>query len=110
MTCDLPKFLDANGDVVTWREGDTEPSIPFTLHGGLQVSAFTITLHLRRPDGTLLVKAAAGLGGSNGEFVWDDGDLQAGQNQRAEVSSDDGAGAVFTWPAFTIDVDSRVGL
>ena len=110
MACDLPRYLDDDGNVVTWREGDTEPPITFTLAGGLQVSAFTITLHIRRPDGTLLVKTAADLGGSNGEFTWAAGDLQAGMNQRAEISSDDGAGAVFTWPPFLMDVDERVGL
>ncbi len=59
----------------------------FVLHEQLLVSDYTITLHLKRPDGTVLVKAATDLGGSKGQFQFAAGDLQAGLQQLAEVQS-----------------------
>ncbi len=111
MSCDLPKVRDqATGEIVTWRETDTLPEILFTLPDGLAIASYTITLILRRPDGTLETVAATDLGGSNGKFTFLTTSLQAGENQRAEIHRDDGAGELLTYPPFCIDVDSRVGL
>ena len=93
-----------------WREGDTLPEIGFVLPNGQAVADFTtLELRLARPDGTILTKPAVDLGGSNGKFTWATTDLQAGDNQRAEIHRIDGAGDELTSPAFLISVDPRVG-
>ena len=83
MACDLPRLLDADGDPLTWREGDTTPTIRFTLQGGDLAADFELTLFVRRPDGTLLEIVGADLGGSEGEFVWLADSLQAGRVRKA---------------------------
>jgi hypothetical protein len=110
MSCGLPKFLDPDtGEPKRWREGDTLEEIEFVLPDGQLVADFTITLRVKRPDGTTLIRSAVDLGGSHGKFTWATDSLQAGKNQRAEIHRIDGSLDEFTWPAFTIDVDPRVG-
>ena len=109
MACGLPKITDEDGKVITWREGDLQPRIEFTLADGALVSASTIALRVRRPDGTILSIGATDLGGSDGEFVFAADSLQAGPNQRAELHRSAPAADVFTWPPFLIDVDPKVG-
>lgn len=84
----------------TYTEGDTLPKLQRTYTGtesGGNITGWTITLHLKRPDGTILTKTAAITDGPGGayEFTWAAGDLQAGKMQEAEVQFDTGSG-VFT--------------
>lgn len=110
MACDLPKFIDPDtGELIKWREGDTLPEIGFVLPDGATVADFTITLRLKRPDGTIETRAAIDLGGSSGKFDWASDSLQAGPNQRAEILRIDGSLDELTFPTFLIDVEPRVG-
>ena len=70
------------------------------------LSAFTTTLHLRRNDGTVLVKAAVAINLAQGKFriEWAANDLVAGFNQEAEFQFIDGAGKPLTSPLFLMDV------
>ncbi|KKK87864.1 hypothetical protein LCGC14_2748950 [marine sediment metagenome] len=91
-----------------WTEGNTLPDVGFVLPGGQAVSAFTITLRLDRPDDTVVVKTAIDLGGSLGKFVWAAADLIAGENQRAQMTLDDGSGGIQTLETMLIDVRGKV--
>lgn len=88
-----------------WVEGDQFPSMVCTLLDQ-NLSAFTVTLHMRRNDGTVLVKAATAVDLAQGKFriEWADGDLVAGFNQEAEFQFVDGASKPLTSPLFLMDV------
>jgi hypothetical protein len=68
-----------------WTEGDRQPEIEFVLHDDEPVSAFTITLNVDRPDGTVAVIGATEIAGSRGKFEWLATSLQAGENQRCQM-------------------------
>ena len=69
-----------------WVANDTLPEIVLVFEGE-NLTGFTIELFVRRPDNTLLVKAAQFIDATQGKFkfVWVDGDLQVGLGQLAEI-------------------------
>jgi len=75
----------------------------------IDVTGYTITLHIKRPSAPL-VKAATLTDPTNGLFQFDftAGDLEAGQDQAAEVQFVTPGGAIFTGPEFCIDVRAEI--
>lgn len=74
------------------------------------LSTFTVTFHLRRNDGTVLVKSAIAIDLAQGKFKieWVIGDLVAGFNQEAEFQFVDGASKPLTSPKFLMDIRPAV--
>jgi hypothetical protein len=91
-----------------WTEGDTKPKIGFTLPSNRQVADETVTLTLRKTDGTVVTIAATDLGGSNGQFDWGASDLIEGSGQMAQIKAVDAGGLIQTTETFLIDVQERV--
>lgn len=89
-----------------WVEGDTLPPIVADQDDLGDMTGFTITLHLQRPDGTTLIIAATPIDLTQGQyqFDWSVGDLQAGYDQLAEIQTIDLAANPLTSELFTIDV------
>lgn len=98
----------------TFTQGDRLPEIEFLLTDdndvGIDLSGHTITLRLRQPDGTLIVRTAVDidLPNGSGKFTWADGDLVAGLDQRVEVRFVDPGGKPQTSDKFLIDVTPTV--
>ena len=92
-----------------WVENDEFPEMTCTLVDQ-DLSAFTVTLHLRRNDGTVLVKAATPIDLTQGHFKfdWSPGDLVAGYNQEAEVQFVDGSSKPLTSALFLVDVRKEI--
>lgn len=74
------------------------------------LTAYTITLHLERPDDTVLVKAAVPLAIDQGQFkfTWAAGDLIAGLGQLAEIQFVTPGGLPETSVKFLIDVSREL--
>ncbi len=81
----------------TYTEGDTLPVFSRTFTGG-DITGWTITLNMRRTNGTLLSKTATITDGPNGayEFAFLAADLVAGDAQPVEIVLDDTAGGIQT--------------
>jgi hypothetical protein len=92
-----------------WVEGDRLPAMTCTLVDK-DLTAYTVTLHLRRIDGTVLIKAATAIDLEQGHFSfdWAEGDLVAGYNQEAEVQFVDGDDKPLTSKLFLIDVRPEI--
>lgn len=92
-----------------WVEGDEFPEMVLTLQDQ-DLTGFTVTLHLRRVDGTVLVKTATPIELTQGhfKFSWAPGDLVAGFNQEAEVQFVDGGGKPLTSPQFLMNVREQI--
>lgn len=92
-----------------WVENDEFPELEVTLLDQ-DLTGFTVTLHLRRGDGSILVKTATAIDLAQGhvKFVWAPGDLVAGFNQEAEIQFVDAGGKPLTGPLFLMDVRREV--
>lgn len=94
--------------------GDTAPPLLGTYVDSagapIDITGWTITLHLRRPGATVLIKTATITNGPAGQFQvsWAAGDFVVGDDQLAEVQFVDTGGDIFTAPKFLIDVDEEV--
>ena len=93
-----------------WVEGDRLPELILT-RVDQNLTGFIITLHLRRKDGSVLVKTAIPIDLVQGhfKFSWAAGDLIAGLNQEAEVQFVDTEGKPLTSPLFLMDVREQTG-
>jgi len=100
---ETPKFPFA------WVEGDEYPEMVCTFQDQ-DLTGFTVTLHLRRKDGSVLVKTATPIDIAQGhfKFSWAAGDLVAGLNQEAEIQFVDGGGKPLTSKLFLIDVREEI--
>lgn len=92
-------------------EGDTSPPLVCTYTdsdgNAIDVSGWTIKLHLERPSGSTALSVTATLTDpTNGifEFRWSAGDLVAGFNQKADVEFTNLTPDTFHGPRFLIDV------
>lgn len=99
MSDGLPEFQP------TYAEGDTLPEIVMVLKDA-DLTDVTVTMHLEKPDGTILVKPATMVDAPKGKFKieWVVGDLVAGMGQRAEVQFVTVGGDVGTSGLFLINV------
>jgi len=99
----LPKFP------VCFVENDEKPALVATLVGQ-DLTGYTITLHVLRPDGTVLIKSATPIDLVQGhfQFVWIAGDLQAGFNQEVEIQFVDLSSKPLTSGLFLIDVRKEI--
>ena len=103
-------------NVARYTAGDTGPPLQMEYLDAagvaVDVSGWTITLHLRRPSpATVLTKAMTITDGPNGLFevtVWASGDLLEGADQLAEVQLVDTGGVIITTQKMHIDVDSEI--
>jgi hypothetical protein len=97
MTCKKPQKFP-----YVWTEGNTLPEIGGKLK--FDISSHTITLNLRRPDGTIIQISATVVDAPNGLFKFKFGptDLVAGKNQTCEVVIADASGEQTK--TFLIDV------
>ena len=88
-----------------WVENDEFPEMVCTLEDQ-DLTGFTITLHVRRNDGTVLVKAATPIDLTQGhfKFSWAPGDMVFGFNQESEIQFVDGGGKPLTSKLFLLDV------
>lgn len=88
-----------------WVEGDLLPEIVLT-YVDQDLAGFTITLHLRQKDGTVIVIPSTALDLAQGKFKfeWSDGDLTEGLNQEIEVKFVNVAGEPLTSAKVLIDV------
>jgi len=107
-TGDLPKFP------FCFVENDEFPEMVITYQdkagAGINLTGFTITLHLRRVDSSVLIKTATPLNLLVGQFKfsWGPGDLVPGVNQKAEIQFVDGAGKPLTSKIFLLDVREQI--
>lgn len=101
---DIPKLP------VCFVENDERPDLVATL-SGVDLSLFTVTLHVKRPSpAAVLVKPAIGIDFTIGhfKFEWATGDLVAGFNQECEIQFIDGASKPLTSRKFLIDVRKEI--
>ena len=100
---DTPKFP------FCWVEGDEFPEMVCTLQDQ-DLTGFSVTLHLRRKDGSVVIKTATPIDIAQGhfKFSWAVGDLVAGRNQEAEIQFVDGGGKPLTSKLFHIDVRGQI--
>ncbi len=93
-----------------WAENDELPELVCTLLDTDLTTFTSITLHMQRPDGTVLVKPATGIDLTQGhfKFAWSAGDLQKGFNQPCEVQFINASGQPSTGPKFLIDVRGEI--
>ncbi len=93
-----------------WVENDELPDLVCTLVDQDLTAFAGIDLHLRRPDGTVLVKAAVAIDLVQGhfKFLWVAGDLQAGRNQEAEIQFTNAIGQPLSSPIFLLDVRKEI--
>lgn len=103
MPHDLPVFS------YTFTEGDQLPEIAGVLDD-TDITGFTITLHLRKPDGTIAVIPAIILVAASGtfKFAWGATDLKAGLGQECEVQFINASSLALTSPKFIINVDEEL--
>lgn len=91
--------------------GDQRPDLCMVLQG-TNLTNHTVELRIRRPDESVLVKAAIEVSyedkQSSFKFVWDADDLQAGCDQPCEVKFTDSGGKPLTSRKFLIDVRAPV--
>ena len=92
-----------------WVEGDCFPEMFCTLEDQ-DLTGFTITLHLRRKDGSVLIKSATPVDLLQGhfKFSWVLGDLIVGRNQEGEIQFVDGGGKPLTSKLFLMDVRREI--
>lgn len=92
-----------------WVEGDQLPNMVCTFLDQ-DLSAFTVTFHMRRNDGSVLIKSATAIDLSQGKFriEWDSSDLVAGFNQESEFQFVNGSSKPLTSPKFLIDVRAAI--
>jgi hypothetical protein len=91
--------------------GDQRPdltgSVPYDATG------YAYSLSVKRPDGSLLVKAAtvaaynSTTGTTSFSFAWAADDLQAGDRQVCEIIEYDASNKPMTWPLFLLNVKAR---
>lgn len=101
--------------VLNFVEGDRLPDVDFEFTGtdvSIPAQFASITLRVRRVDGTKLAKAAVIDDGPNGlfHFEWAVGDLTEGQH-KAEVVFVDGASKAETFPGdepLVLDVRGQI--
>jgi len=93
-----------------WVEGDQLPEMVMTFQDQ-DLTGFAITMHLRRKDGSVLVKTATPIDLVQGHFKisWAPGDLVEGVNQEAEFQFVNPAGQPLTSRVFLIDVRAQIG-
>ena len=94
---------------VTFTENDELPEIPMTLKC-TDLTGFTVTLHIARPDGSVLIKTATPVDLVQGavKFVFVAGDLQAGFGQLAEIQYVNASAKAQTSPKFLINVEKEI--
>jgi len=99
----IPKFP------VCFVANDQLPNMVATLVN-VDLTGYTITLHMRRADGTVLIKAATAIDLLQGHFAfeWSAGDLQAGINQETEIQFVEPGGKPLTSSLFLVDVRDEV--
>ena len=92
-----------------WVEGDCFPEMVCTLQDQ-DLTGFVVTLHLRRKDGSVLIKPATPIDIVQGhfKFSWVVGDLVAGTNQEAEIQFVDAGGKPLTSKLFAMDVRKEI--
>ena len=105
MTCAVIPTLDHR-----YTAGDRLPELICTDDDCTDLTGYTITLHLERPDDSVLVKTAVPLEIDQGrfKFVWDAGDLIAGLGQLAEIQVVTPGGLPETSEKFRIDVEREL--
>lgn len=105
---DIPKFpfcFVANDEypemVCKLKDNDGTPE---------DLTGYTMTLHMRRRDGSVLIKTATALDLAMGifKFSWGPGDLVAGNNQRTEIQLLDAMGKPLTSKLFLVDVRAEI--
>jgi hypothetical protein len=86
-------------------ENDLLPEPVFVLLD-TDLTDYTVTLHLKRGDDSVLIKAATPMDLTQGQFrfVWGLGDLQAGVNQQGEIQFVSLSGDPLTSRLFLMDV------
>ena len=102
--------------IENYTANDTLPAL-FRTHPtqGTDITLFTITFRMRRPDGTKLIKTTPTqvkiIDGPKGEFkiVWSAGDLQHSENlQEAEIEYDSTDGRQTEGPIW-LKVRKQIG-
>ena len=90
-----------------FRAGDTRELMAHRTN--LDLTGYTVTLHLKRPDASVVIKPAIILDAANGlfKFTFDATDLVAGECQLAEVQFVVGAD-VTSSEQFTLNVDEQL--
>lgn len=92
----------------TYTVGDLSPDLAGTLN--YSIAGHTLTLAIKRPDASLLVKTAViDSDGSDGEnavfrFVWQAGELQAGLRQICQFFDTDASARRLSSPKFFLNV------
>jgi hypothetical protein len=100
MTCQLAKLPHL------FTAGDRLPELLFMDDDGTNLTGYTITLHLERPNDTVLIKPVVPIDITQGRFkvTWEAGDLIAGLGQVAEIQFVTPGGLPETSEKFLIDV------
>ena len=92
-----------------WTEGDLLPDLVLT-YVDQDLTGFTITLHLLRKDGSVVVIPATGIDlvQGNFKFSWGVGDLVEGFNQELEIQFINTLGQPMTSARVLIDVRGQI--
>ena len=92
-----------------WKANDTLPEL-FASKPDLDLTGYTVTLHLRRPDGTTVTKTGVITDAAGGQFKFkfDAGDLVAGDCQLAEVQFVNPSTDITTSEQFYVNVAEEV--
>lgn len=90
--------------------GDRLPEMICTDEDGVDHTGYTITLHVERPDDTVLIRTAVPIDLTQGrwKFTWDPGDLIAGLGQLAEIQRVTPGGLPLTSEKFLLDVEREI--
>lgn len=98
--------------ISTYTEGDTRPVLSRNYGAGtVDITDWTITLRIKRPDAPVLEKVASIDEGEDGDFsfTFAAGELIAGDGQEAEIEFDDGADGIFTQANIQFNVRKQLG-
>lgn len=97
---------------ITYTVGDTLPEIAGVIAGAypVDITNYTITLHVKRPSTTALSVDAILVEPAQGKFkfVFSAGELVAGFCQEAEVQFVLPGGATMTAPSFFLNVREQI--
>jgi len=92
-----------------YTEGDDLPEITAVLDE-TDLTGYTVTLHLRKPDDTVATITATDIDFANGcfKFVFTPSDLVEGCGQTAEIQFVTPGGRIQTSPKFVINVAEQL--
>jgi hypothetical protein len=91
-------------------EGDTLPVLACTFTG-VDITGYSIVFRSKRPDGTVMSRAATITAAATGEFEfrWQTGDIAVPGVQQAEIEVTTAAGKTQTFQGLALDVRRQIG-